>query len=180
MLLTFIIDPPFLLFLGYLFACALPPFPDMRTVFKSRAFWAGMIVVTVFNVAVGLSYWWFPDWMWMYILRPSEWSPPARVIMLASGLLAYYLFFRLGFAGGAKVRGEGRKPWGYVIMCGVLSLVVIAPVFNQYYHVGTYREYVLNIAPTLPQSPLGLVYNITLPIMLVVGTLLYRWAGRGR
>ncbi len=174
MLLTFLIDPPFVLLLGFLFAFALPT-TSTAPIKYSRALKAGLITVTLFNLAVAISYLWFPDWMWMYHFAASQWSASLFYASLALGLCAYYLFFAMGFFWGLQ-RRDSPRAWRIGAGLLLLSGLVIVPVFDQYFHVGTITDYAAGTAMPLPQSPLALVYNITLPLMLLLGALLFAWA----
>lgn len=177
MLLTFLIDPPFLLFLGYLFAFALPLHATVP-IFRSRALKGGLITVTIFNLAVAISYLRYPDWMWMYQFDTARWSNGLQTTALVGGVAAYYLLFVLGFFWGLRIRIRTNHRWLYGIGLLLTSGLVILPVFDQYFHVGTFAEYTAGTAIPLPLSPLAPVYNITLPLMVLTGALLFRWACR--
>ena len=176
MLLTFLIDPPFLLFLGYLFAFALP-LHAATPIIRSRALKAGLITLTIFNMAVVISYLRYPDWMWMYLFSASQWSAGARLATLAGGVLIYYILFLYGFAWGLR-RRVANKPhaWWPALLLLVMSGLVIVPVFEQYFHVGTQAEYLAGHAVALPASSLAPIYNVTIPCMLIIGTALFVWA----
>lgn len=177
MLLTFLIDPPFLLLLGYLFAFALPLHATVPII-RSRALKAGLITVTIFNLAVALSYLRYPDWIWMYQFDTARWSHGLQTTALVGGVAAYYLLFVLGFFWGLRTRTRMRTHLHWLYGIGLLcaSGLIIWPVFDQYFHVGTFAEYAAGAAIPLPQSPLALLYNLTLPLMVLTGALLFRWA----
>lgn len=180
MLLTFLIDPPFLLFLGYLFAFGIH-LSSRVPIGRSRALVGGLITLTIFNVAVGISYLWFPDWMWMYLFQTSGFPMWAHWVTLIVALVAYYLLFLFGFYWGVRNRArQGPRAWRPALVLLVLSGAIIIPVFRQYYYVGTYAEYVAGEATILPHSALAPIYNIALPVMVVLGGLLFFWARRER
>lgn len=177
MLLTFLIDPPVLLLLGYLFALAIP-FSSRRPIRKTRAFCVGLLVLTIFNIGVAISYWRYPDWMWMYYLSPSQASVGVRAAQLAFGLAAYYLLYMVGFVWGARLHARrGRAAWIGVALLGAASVLIILPVFSRYYHVGTTIDFIEDTAIPLPQSSLALIYNIAVPVMVVVGVIGF-WCAR--
>ncbi|MBI4365705.1 MAG: hypothetical protein HY543_02685 [Deltaproteobacteria bacterium] len=109
MLLTFLIDPPFLLLLGYVFALAIP-LASRRPLARTRAFRAGLITFILFTLAVVIAYWWYPDWMVMYFVTLSDRSAALQGAVLLAGLALYYLLYCAGFLWGARARAPQRKP----------------------------------------------------------------------
>lgn len=180
MLATLFVDPPMLLFLGHLFAFGIP-LTSTVPIGKSRALVAGLVTLTIFNAAVVISYLWFPDWMWMYTVQASAWGPLAHRITLVLTMVAYYALFGIGFYWG--VVNRARDPRKALRMLGMLlafSVVVIIPVFKPYFHVGTWAQYYNHHAVPIPDSTLAPVYNFAVPLMLIVGGLLFRWARNER
>lgn len=176
MILTFLIDPPLLLFLGVLFACALP-MTSSAPIGRSRAMIAGLIVLTIFNLAVAISYVQYPDWMWMYFVQASNWSSIGIGLSLLVGLLAYYLIFALGFYWGISRRAfSGKIPWALLGILLVLSGAAIVPVFDRYFHVGSYADFIAGTALELPTSPLAPVFNTAFPLMILAAIPLILWA----
>lgn len=177
MLLTFLIDPPFLLFLGYLFALAIP-FASTRPLVKTRAFLAGLVVFVIFDLAVVLSCWWFPDWMWMYFVEASRHPFPLRGLALLIALIVYYVLYCLGFLWGARAKAQvGGTAWWGAAMLAAASGLIILPVWDRYYQVGTMAEFLAGQGVPLPQSPLASVYNIALPCMAILGAIGF-WSAR--
>lgn len=169
MLLTFIIDPPFLLFLGFLFALAIP-LTSRRPLVRTRAYHAGLATLIVFCLAVTISFLWYPDWMWMYYATVSSAPFAARGLHLLLGLLAYFLLYCVGFLLGARAKVRGKCAiWTGLILFGAASVLIILPFFDRYYHVGTTAEFLAGTAVPLPESPLALVYNITIPVVTIAG-----------
>ncbi|MBI2346881.1 MAG: hypothetical protein HYV03_08435, partial [Deltaproteobacteria bacterium] len=171
MILTFIIDPPFLLLLGYVFALAIP-LASTRTLTRTRAFLAGLCTLIVFCIAVVLSFWWYPDWMAMYFATLSDDSVGARGLVLLLALIFYYLLYCSGFLWGTRVRAQtGRRAWWGVALLGAASALIVVPFFDRYYAVGTTADFLTGSGLPLPHSPLALVYNLALPLMLLVGAI---------
>lgn len=171
MLLTFLIDPPFVLLLGYLFALSIP-LTSRRPLARTDAFRAGLLTFTLFCLAAAVAFWWYPDWMWMYFATVSTTSKAVQGLHLLLGLIVYYVLYCLGFLWGARARARvGVTAWWGVAMLGVASVLIILPFFARYYHVGTTAEFLAGGGIPLPQSPLALIYNVTMPAMAVVGLL---------
>lgn len=177
MLLTFLVDPPVLVLLGILFASALP-WHSRRPIYRTRAFAAGLLTVGIFNLAAGLSFWIAPDWMWMYVFSPSQWSRAWQTFNLVLALLAYGLLFLLGFHWGLRRRATRHGLWGPIIVCLLLNGAILLPVWAPYFHVGTATEYASGLALPLPASPVAPIYNIATPLLVIGGGLLYWWARR--
>ncbi len=179
MLLTFIIDPPLLLFIGALFALSLPLSSD-TIVWKSRAMRAGLITLTIFNVAVVISYYKYPDWMWMYIITASGFSAAIHFITVIVALLIYYFLFILGFWWCLRLRVQNKRIWPLLVLLLVASGLVIVPVADQYLHVGTTAQYLAGTAVPLPQSSLSALFNWAMGLMALVGVPLFWWAKHSR
>ncbi len=172
MLLTFIIDPPFVFCLGYFFAAMLP-YTLQPPIYTSRAFAAMLFTATIFNVAVAISYVQFPDWMWMYFFDTRFLSMWEHGLTLAISLIIYYALGIGGFFWGIHHRVH---IWRTIAALLGMSGLCGAIFFDRYFHVGTTAEFFAGTAPTLPQSPLAALYNITVPLMLAVGSGLLWWA----
>ncbi|MBI2343864.1 MAG: hypothetical protein HYV02_06005 [Deltaproteobacteria bacterium] len=168
MLLTLFVDPPFLLFLGYLFACALP-LASARPIQHTRAFRWGLATVTIFNIAAMVAYLWYPDWMWMYIVHASEWSATVHFPIMCIAVASYYLLFLWGFDWGLRRRLRNAAYWPIAVSLLLASGVILLPVLNRYLSVGSRQEFQTGMAITLYQSPLAMLYNIAIALMLLIG-----------
>jgi len=167
MLATFIIDPPFLIFLGFLFAWGLSP----------RGFWAGIVTLTLFNVGVALSYVWYPDWMWMYYRSDVALPVANRIGVLVFFLALYYAIYGFGFwlAHRWHVISKRRHLIGTFVWLTASGLVIL-PFFSRYFAVGTEADFLGGTTIPLPQSPLGTVYNILMPVVILAGLALFLWS----
>lgn len=169
MLLTFIVDPPFLLFLGFLFAMAIP-MTSRRPLRRTTAFFAGLVTFVIFIVGVVISFWKYPDWMWMYFANVSGAPLSVQGLHLLLGIFVYYLLYCLGFLWGARTKARNNgAAWILLVLLGLASALIIVPFFPRYYSVGTTADYISGNGIPLPKSPLALVYNIAMPLMAVVG-----------
>lgn len=177
MILTLLIDPPFVLFLGVLFACALSLTSRVR-IRHSRALWGGLALLTIFNIAVAFSYWHYPDWMWMYLFASAQWSSWIQIGALVCIIAAYYLLFLLGFYWGIRSRVRFGRAWPigliFLALCGLVILVT----FDQYYHVGSLAEYRAGTALPLATSSLTPIFNTMFLCIATLGPLLIWWARR--
>ncbi|MBI1909639.1 MAG: hypothetical protein HYS22_05670 [Deltaproteobacteria bacterium] len=172
---TFIIDWPFLIFLGLLYGFALKN-PEGRPLFRTRAFVAGTLVLFLFIVVVFWSYRIAPDWMWMYFVEAM--NVPGWIVGLI--LFGYYLTFLLGFLLKFELAKLGKGfPGGALVLSVAASGMIILPVKDRYLNVTTTYGWRAGIlGKPLPESDVASAMNMAVAGLIVIGLLLFLWARR--
>lgn len=174
MIPTFIIDEPFLVFLGLLASWFIPRAWG-GSVFKTRAFLAGAWIVLGFMAGAAYGYVVAPDWMFMYLV-PAAKVPFWIVVYI---FIFYFLLYIAGFLLGHEL----RKIHGGLFACALLlflaaSVAVVLPLRKEYLTIATYEEFFRGGGIPLSESPIG--KNTTLPAVgvVVTGIALLWWAKR--
>lgn len=176
MIPTFIIDEPFLIFLGLLASAFLPKsWPG--SVFQTRAFLAGNWLALGFMALAAYGYFIAPDWMFMYLLPAAR--VPVWIVFYI--FIFYYLLFVAGFLLGSELRKINRGLlWGALALALFASVAVVVPLRKEYLTVATYDEFHGGGGVPLAESPMG--KNSTLPgvVLAVTGLIALLWARKQR
>jgi hypothetical protein len=145
--------------------------------FKTRAFWTGLLTLTLFNTTVVYSYMVAPDWMWMYFVDDN--TIPQWIVSYV--FVMYYLAFVFGFL----LKNELSKicpklTLGVTLLFLIASGLVIVPVLDQYLNVTTYGAYLAGgKGIPLPESLIGKGYpSYFVPVVLIVGIASLIWSRR--
>ena len=174
MILTFIIDEPFLIFLGLLAAFFIPA-GWRGSVFKTRAFFAGTWIALCFMGLAFYGYLIAPDWMFMYFLPASR----VPIWIIAYIFIIYFLLFIGGFLLGHELRKiHPGLLWGALVLALLSSVAVVLPLRREYLTIASYDEFHRGGGTPLADSPMG--KGTTLPAigMVVTGIALLWWAKR--
>ncbi len=173
-MLTFIIDWPVVILIGLIFAYGIKGQPQ-GSVFFTRAFVAGKIILTLFVAIVYYSYWLAPDWMWGYYVRDSE---------LPRWLVFYVLaLYYIAYAAGFFIAHEGRKwrTWYPPVVMGLMvvgeALLIMAQQ-PRYLAVGTYDQFMAGTTQLLSDSAVGTVPGILSGVLIVLGLMALLWSRR--
>jgi hypothetical protein len=171
---TFIIDWPVLLLIGFLFGYGVK---GMKTdsVFKTRAFVSGLVIIALFSALVYYSYLLAPDWMFNYFTRASD---------VPSWLIVYiFVLYFFAYAAGFMLKFELQKMGkGFVIVMGVVllaaSIAVPMALGDRYMMVGTLDQFYDGQAIPLPQSPVGKVPGTLTLVLIPLAIGLLIWSRR--
>ncbi len=171
---TFIIDWPALIAIGLLFGYGIKGTPS-GSVMRTRAYFSGKIVVTLFVALVYYSYLLAPDWMWMYFVKASD--VPSWVVWYV--LILYFFAYDVGFF----LKGELGKihkalPVVAIILSLVSAVLVTLPLGDRYMNVGTLEQFQAGQTTRLPQSPVGKVPGNLTAVLLPLGVGLLIWSRR--
>jgi len=169
---TFIIDEPFLVFLGIL-AGSFVPAKWQGSLFRTRAFLAGSFLSLGFMALAWVGYWKAPDWMFMYFIPASK-VPLWIVVYL---FIFYYLLFLAGFFLHRELKKlNAILPWiaGLLFLAG--SVAVVLPLLKEYQTIATFEEFHRGLGVSLPESAVGKATTIPAIILAVVGLILCLWA----
>ncbi len=174
MIPTFIIDEPFLVFLGLL-AGFFVPGGWTESVFKTRAFLAGTWISLCFMGLAAYGYFVAPDWMFMYLI-PAKQVPEWMVVYL---FIFYFLLYVAGFVLNRELRKLSPVlPWLALVLFLAVSVAVVLPLLREYKTVASFEEFHRGGGIPMAQSPMG--KGTTLPAigMVVSGVALLIWARR--
>lgn len=174
MILTFIIDEPFLVFLGLL-AGFFVPAGWQRSLFCSRAFLAGSFLSLGFMALALIGYLKAPDWMFMYFIPASQ-VPLWIVIYL---FIFYYLLFLAGFFLNRELRKMNPAlPWCAAALFLAASVAVVLPLWKQYQTIASFEEFHRGMGVALPDSAVGKATTLPAILLAVCGLALCLWARR--
>lgn len=162
-----------MIFVGILFGHAVKGVPP-GTLYQTRAFWSGLVIVFFFSSLAYYSYRIFPDWMFMYFVRSSD--IPWGIVALI--FLGYFLAYNFGFFLKFDLEKTGRRvPWVVGAIFLLLSGLIILPVRDRYLNVGTLEQYLAGQAIPLSDSPVGKL-GMLMPVMAALGLGLFLWSRR--
>ena len=119
-----------------------------------------LILATIFNVSALASYFYCPDWMWMYFPEDAHTSAFGLIYVFA---LLYYLPLVASYILTQWM--EVKKPnssYAWIAGMGALNVYIVAALFDRYFHVGTRAEYLSGVAKTLadPTNAVALPMNV--------------------
>jgi len=172
---TFIIDWPFLIFLGFLFGYAVKGIPSV-SLYQTRAFWSGIAVVLFFSSLAYYTYLKEPDWMFMYFVRSSD-VPHWIVYSLFAG---YLLAYNLGFFMKVELAKICKKTTvAVMVLFLALSGLIILPVKERYLNVGMLDAFLSGQTVPLGDSVVGKA-GMFMPVMLALAVGLFIWSRRQR
>ena len=173
---TFIIDWPVLILIGLVFGFGVKGTPD-RSVFATRAFFSGFIVLSLFITTVVYSYFAAPDWMFMYYVDAD--TVPGWIVSYILAL--YYLAFIFGFTAKFELAKVHKfLPWIALVLVLIGSAGVILPVADQYLTITTYEDYMAGkegIALSESVIGKGFPFYFT-PIVVLMAILGLIWSRR--
>lgn len=154
MVQTFIIDWPVLILAGIAFGYGAKQKPDV-SLFKSRAFWCGMVISASFSALAYWSYLLEPDWMFMYVVEAKQ----VPVILVYGILILYACVYAFGFTAKFELEKiSSSLPLIAILLCIIAEIGIILSFKDQYLSVAT-REQFLNGAKDLwtplPKSKVG-------------------------
>lgn len=160
--------------IGLLFGYGIKNAPH-GSVMRTRAYFSGKIVVTLFVALVYYSYLLAPDWMWMYFIKASD--LPSWIVWYV--LLLYYFAYDVGFFLKIELaKLHPKLPIFAIVVALVSSILVTLPLRHRYLHVGTLEQYQSGQTTPLPQSPVGRIPgNLTL-LLIPLGMGLIYWSRR--
>lgn len=142
---------------------------------RTRAYFSGKLVVTLFVALVYYSYLLAPDWMWMYFVKASD--VPEWIVFYV--LILYFFAYDVGFFLKVELAKIHRA---FPVMALVLSLVaavlVTIPLGDRYMNVGTLEQFQTGQTVRLPQSEVGKVPGNLTALLLPLGVGLLLWSRR--
>lgn len=164
MIETFLIDLPVMSLFGSIYALVQKREKD--SLLKESAFRWGILFSSIFIISVIISYFMAPDWMWMYF--PEN----PKIGFLDWGYILIFLYY-LPYVGGYFLTRELRKKgFIYGVFVALVSLLgevfIVLRLWERYTHVGTREEFLSGTATLLWKSSVNTVFNIAIPIMILV------------
>lgn len=172
MIPTFIIDEPFLVFLGIV-AGFFVPANWQGSLFRTRAFLAGSFLSLGFMALALVGYLKAPDWMFMYFIPASK-VPLWIVVYL---FIFYYLLFLAGFFLHRELKKlNSILPWvaGLLFLAG--SVAVVLPLLKEYQTVASFDDFHRGMGVSLPESAVGKATTIPAIILAITGLIFCLWA----
>jgi len=160
------------LLIGFLFGYGVKGTPT-QSVFLTRAYISGKVVVTLFSALVYWSYRLSPDWMFNYFTRDAD-VPGWMIVSL------FVLYF-VAYAGGFAMKFETakiHKAYPLLLMVVLLAASAAVPIAmgERYMLVGTMDQFLNHTAVPLPQSPVGKVPGTITLGLLPLGIGLLWWS----
>ncbi len=134
-----------------------------------------------YGLSVGYFFFAYPDWMLVYLQDGAQIYKPVAYL--------FFLFIMAGCgAAGATTAGwmlvQGRRNWATLISAAGLAAVfsIWRITWNQYWHVGTYQEFLRGAAPNLEDvHPFQVAMNVVgalIAVPFVAGTAWRYMSGR--
>lgn len=142
------------------------------SVFKTRAFVSGLIIVILFSALVYDSYLLAPDWMYNYFTRASDvpsWMVPYIFVL-------YLAAYAAGFVFKFEIEKVGRPALILaIVLLAAASVLIPISLGTRYTMVGSMDQFLSGQAVPLPKSPVGKVPgNLTLALLpLGIGLLIW-------
>lgn len=151
---TFIIDWPVLILLGIVFGYGAKQRAEV-SLFKSHAFWSGMLIVAAFSALAYWSYILAPDWMFMYVVEAKQ----VPAILIYGILILYACVYAFGFTAKHELEKiSSSLPRLAILICVIAEIGIILSFKDQYINVATRAQF-LNGAKELwmplPKSKVG-------------------------
>lgn len=164
MVKTFLIDLPVLSLFGSIYA--LIQKREESSLLKESAFRWGLLFSSIFIISVIISYFMAPHWMWMYF-------PEDPQIGILDWIYILLFLYYLPYAGGYFLTRELRKKgFIYGAIIALISLLgeifIVLRLWDRYTHVGTREEFLSGTATLLWKSSVNTVFNIAIPVMVIV------------
>lgn len=158
--------------IGFLFAYGVKGTPT-QSVFLTRAYVSGKIIVALFSALVYWSYKLAPDWMFNYFTRDAD-VPGWMIVYI---FLLYFVAYAAGFVlkfETAKI----HKAYPIILMLVLLAASAAIPIAmgDRYMMVGTMDQFLNHAATPLPQSPVGKVPGTITLALLPLGIGLLWWS----
>jgi hypothetical protein len=156
---TVLLDVPTNLFVGHLMALSCHRQLAGEDAPFNRWFWRAMAYAFLIFVPVaGLFYYRYPDWSWVYVVRPADvpaWVGP--LVLSAYGAGSFYGFL----AAHAMIRrghlGQAAASCAYAL---AVTLGVFGFTWHQYMNLGTYDTYHAGKAtPIAADATFWVVFN---------------------
>lgn len=165
-----------LLLIGVIFGFGVKGSPA-GSVFKTRAFVSGFVIVGLFSGLVYYSYLLAPDWMYNYFVKASEvpgWMVPYIFVL-------YFAAYAAGFVFKFEIEKFCRVTL-FLFMAILITACILVPLSlgTRYTMVGSMDQFLAGQALPLPKSPVGKVPgNLTL-VLLPLGVGLLWWSRKQR
>lgn len=165
-----------LLLIGFLFGYGVKGAPT-QSVFLTRAYISGKLVVALFSGLVYYSYLLAPDWMFNYFTRDAD----VPGWMIAYIFLLYFVAYASGFAMKFET-AKIHKAYPILLMIVLLAASAAIPIAlgERYMLVGTMEEFLNRTAVPLPQSAVGKVPGTLTLAIIPIGLGLLWWSRKGR
>jgi hypothetical protein len=165
-----------LLLIGFLFGYGVKGAPT-QSVFLTRAYLSGKIVVALFAAIVYWSYRLAPDWMFNYFTRASD----VPGWMIAYIFLLYFVAYAAGFAMKFET-AKIHKVYPVLLMAVLLGASAGIPLAlgERYTLVGSMDQFLAGTAVPLPQSAVGKVPGTLTLAILPIGLGLLWWSRKER
>ncbi len=164
MVKTFLIDLPLLSLYGSIYA--LLQKKEEGSLIRESAFRWGLLFSSIFIVSVIISYFMAPHWMWMYFPENPKIGVLDWIYIL---LFLYYLPYAGGYFLARELRKKGFIYGAIVALISLLEeIFIVLRLWDRYTHVGTREEFLNGTANLLWKSSVNIVFNITIPILIVV------------
>lgn len=162
--------------IGIIFGFGVKGIPT-RSVFQTRGFFSGFVVVALFSGLVYYSYLLAPDWMYNYFVRASDvpsWVVPYLFVL-------YFAAYAGGFVFKFELEKVGKGAlWSVIALLIAASAVIPLSLGERYTRVGTMEQFHAGQAVPLPKSPVGKVpANLTL-VLVPLGIALLLWSRKER
>lgn len=170
---TFLIDLPIVILFGVIFSFFENP-STKTTLCKSKAFWHGLVLTSLFNAAALYAVFVAPDWMWMYFTDTPTLSVPALIYIF---IFLYYCPYIFGFWLGKELNYYHFSAKIIVpLLLVVTEGLLIWQLFPRYAVVGTRHQFLTQTAPSLfvNEHPVYLVMNVSL-IFMVISFIISFW-----
>ncbi len=145
MVKTVFLDQFISLLWGSILAITVAPSIKRDGIF-TKFFWRGFLFQLLIFFPIGLYlFLTWPDWSWMYWVN-NETTPTILKVVALSG---YIISFLIGYIASAYAIKKNRDIIAYILAAiGVVGILVITMIgFDRLIHIGTYEEYLKDVAP---------------------------------
>jgi hypothetical protein len=165
-----------LLLIGFLFGYGVKGTPT-QSVFLTRGYISGKLIVALFSGLVYYSYLLAPDWMFNYFTRASD-IPGWMIVYI---FLLYFVAYASGFAMKFET-AKIHKAYPILLMIVLLAASAIIPVSlgTRYTLVGSLDQFLAGTAVPLPQSAVGKVPGTLTLLIVPIGLGLLWWSRKER
>ncbi|HEX5037576.1 MAG TPA: hypothetical protein VFX30_10495 [bacterium] len=162
--------------IGFLFGYGVKGAPT-QSVFLTRAYVSGKIVVALFSTLVYWSYKLAPDWMFNYFTRDAD--VPSWIIVYI--FLLYFVAYAAGFAMKFET-AKIHKAYPILLMVALSAAAIAVPIAmgERYTLVGTMDQFLNHTAVPLSQSHVGKVPGRITLALLPLGIGLLWWSRKER
>ncbi len=142
---------------------------------KTRAYFSGKVVVTLFIAIVYYSYLIAPDWIWMYFVKPEEVPHWMVFYILILYLFAYDVGFFLKFELGKINR---IYPILMLIVALAWAVGVTLALKDRYLTVGTLEQFQVGQGIPLSESTVGKLPGALSACLFPLSLILIFWSRR--